>query len=188
MSEAEWRAEVFSQFGPVLLGNREKHFHDLGIELRPGTPAYLFPGMGHREGLAVRPVADHGIHRVRKRENACPERNLLAAQSSRITGAIKELLVRQDDLRRIAKKGNLGEHVVASLAMGPHDSPLVIIQRAGLSEDGIWNRHFADVVKKRGSRQHWQVGKRHRNSFGDGNGKCSYALAMSFGLGVLQVQ
>src|SRR6202051_4096088 len=85
MSEAERRTQVFPQFHPVLFGDRQKHFHDLGIELRPGTPAYLFPRMRHRQGLAVWPVADHGIHRVGKGENSRPKRNLLAAPSPRIT-------------------------------------------------------------------------------------------------------
>src|SRR5258708_39881178 len=104
LGEAERRAQVFPQFGPVLFGNRKKYFHDLGIKLSSRAPAYLFSRVGHRQSLAVRPVADHGIHCVGKRKDSRAKRNLLAAQSSRITGAVKKLLVRKHDLRRIAKK------------------------------------------------------------------------------------
>jgi len=91
----------------VLLWNREKYFHDLGVELSAGAAANLFPCVRHRQGLAVRTIADHGIHRIGKGEYARAEGNLLSTQSAGITGAVEKFLVGKDDLRGIAKKGNL---------------------------------------------------------------------------------
>src|SRR5260370_36595150 len=100
-------------------------------------PAYLLARVGHRQGLAVWPVADHGIHRIRKGKDSRAKRNLLAAQSSRITGAVKKFLVRKHNLRRIAQKRNLGEHVVPDFAVGTHDRLFVVVNRPWFATNTI---------------------------------------------------
>src|SRR5208282_5983819 len=104
-----------------------------GIKLRARAAANLLARVRHWQGLAIGAIADHGVHSVSDGENAGPERDLLPAQSTRIPGTVKELLVRQDDLGSVAEKRNAREHVIANLAVRAHDRLFVVIQRAGLA-------------------------------------------------------
>ena len=81
-------------------GNRKKQVGDSRIELR--TPVFhdfrLDYGKGER--LAIRSVGRHGIQRVNNSEDAGADWNLLPFELFRVAGAIKTLMVAEDDLGR----------------------------------------------------------------------------------------
>lgn len=102
LGQAERRAEIFAEIDPVLFGDREENLDDLGVELGSGTATDFLACVAHGEGAAVRSIADHGVERVSDGEDAGPKRDGIATQTARVTGAIKEFLVSENDLRRIA--------------------------------------------------------------------------------------
>src|SRR5260370_38876531 len=104
MREAEGRAEVLSQIHPVLLRDGHEHVDDRRVKLAAGAALNLFAGMGHRQGSAVGPVADHGIERIGDGKDARAERNLITVQSPGVTRAVKKLLVCEHDFPGIAQK------------------------------------------------------------------------------------
>jgi hypothetical protein len=172
----------------VLLGNRQKNFDNFGIELRAAAPANFLTRMGKRQRPAIRLVGNHRIERVRDREYPRPQRNLFALQTARIAGSIEEFLVRENNLRGIAEEWDADQHVVADLAVLAHDLLFIVIQGTRFAQDAIRDGHLANVVKKRCARQHGQVGIGQGHGLGDGDAKCRHALAMAFGLCVLQVE
>src|SRR6266850_6932564 len=98
VSETERRTQAFPQFEPVLLGDGHKDVNDLGIKLAARTALNLLAGMGHGQSPAIGPIADHSVQRVRDREYASSQRDLVAPQAARIARAVKKLLVGQHDL------------------------------------------------------------------------------------------
>src|SRR6266404_7006540 len=117
MCQAERRAQVFAQLQPVLLGYGHENVDYFGIELGARAALYLSPGVRQRQSFAIRPVADHGIKRIRDSEDARPERDVVVFQAARVSGAVKKFLVRQHDFRGIAEEWDANEPVVANLAV-----------------------------------------------------------------------
>src|SRR5579859_2705512 len=126
--EPERRAQMFAQINPVLFRDCSEDLHDFGIELRPGAAANLFAGMGHGQSAAVRAVADHRVERIGDRENARSQGYLVAPEASRIAGAVEKFLVGQYDFRSVPEKRDADKHVVANLAVLPHDLLFVVGQ------------------------------------------------------------
>ncbi len=172
----------------MVFWNSEECLDYFGIELRAGTPLYFLAPMRHRKGTAIRAVAQHGIESIGDGDDACSERNLFTAQATWIARTIEELVVGEDDFRGVAEKGNARQHVVADFAVRVHNGLFIIVERAGLAQDGIRDGHFADVVEKGGAREHGQVGKRHGNGLGDRNRENSDALGMARGFRVFKVK
>src|SRR5438128_5367036 len=188
MREAEGRAEVFAQVQPVLLRNGHEHVDDGGVKLAARAAINLRAGMGHRQGTAVRTVADHGIERIRDGKDSRSQRNLFALQPAGITRAVKKFLVCEYNLRRVAQKRNANQHVVADFAVLAHFLFFGVVQRTGFTKNAVRNSHLADIVKESSARQDRQILVRHRHGPGDGYAKRGDALAMPFGFGILQVK
>src|SRR5260370_23583359 len=188
MGEAERGTEILAEIEPMLFGNGKENFNHLGIELGARTPLNLLASVRHREGVAIWPVANHSIQGVSNRKNARAKRNLVSLQTAGIAGTIEKLLMGEDDLRSIAEERDADQHLVADLTMRTHDLFFLIIQGARFAQDAIRDGHLPDVVKKRSARQDSQVWIRYGHGSGDGDAKCRNALAMAFGLRVLQVE
>src|SRR5437879_2185333 len=148
LRKLEGGADIFVQLDPKRIRHGEKHLDHCGIKLCGGAALDFFPGVRDGQGAAVRPIGDHGVKRVRDGEYARPQRDSLAAQAARVTRAIVELLVRQNDFRGVAKKWDAAEHGVANLAVPPHDVALLIGERAGLAQDLVGDGHLTDVVQE----------------------------------------
>src|SRR2546425_11063098 len=188
MRLAERRFNVFTQRHPVLVGNREKHFHHAWVELAPCAPGDFLAGMRDRQGPAVRPVGNHGVQRVSHGENSGPQRNLLPLQFSRVAAPIEKLLVREDNFGGIAQKRDVREHFVPNIAVRAHNFLLMIGQGAGLAENPVGDGHFSNVMEERGAREDGQGIGRNADSLGNGDRKCSDALAVAFGFRVAEVE
>ena len=90
----------------MVFENGEKDLDNFGVELSAGTvPNFLEP-MKHWKGIAIRPVAQHGIESIGDGDDACPERNLLTAQATWIARTIEGLMVGEDDFGGVAQKRN----------------------------------------------------------------------------------
>src|SRR5260370_11217591 len=188
MGEAERESEILGEIETMLFGNGKENFNHLGIELGARTPLNLRASVLHREGLAIWPVANHGIQGISNRKDARAKRNLVSLQTAGITGAIEKLLMGEDDLRGIAEERDADQHFVADLTVRTHDLFFLIIQGARFAQDAIWDGHLPDVVKKRSARQDGQIRVRHGHGSSDGDAKCRDPLALAFGLRVLQVE
>ena len=172
----------------MAFGNGEKDLHEFRVKLRTSTAANLFARVRHRKGIAIGPVAQHGIESIGDGDDARPERNLFTAQAAWIACTIEELMVSEDDLRGVAQKGNAREHLIADLAVSAHDHFFGVVQRPWLAENFVGDGHFADVVKKSGASQHGEIRERNGNVLGNGNGVGSDALGVACGFGVFKVK
>ena len=141
----------------MVFWNGEKDLDDFGVELRAGTAANFLARVRHRKGIAIGPVAQHGIESIGDGDDACPERNLFTAQATWIARTIEELMVGEDDFSGFTQEGNTREHVVANLTVGAHDLLLRVVERAGLAKNLVGDCHLADVVKKRGASENGQI-------------------------------
>src|ERR1700680_4460062 len=97
-------ADILAERKPKLFRLGQENLDDLGIELRAGALADFLAGGGDGQGLAIGAVGGHGVERVCHRENARPQGNLLTLEAARITRAVEELLVGEDDLGSLARK------------------------------------------------------------------------------------
>ena len=93
-----------------------------------------------------------------------------------------------DDLGRLGEERNLAQHLVAAIAVLVHDRDFFRVKRAGLAQDGIRNRHLADVVQERAAGDHPDLVARQAHGPGHGDGEGGDALGVALGLGVLQVE
>src|SRR6202045_5012261 len=112
----------------MFLWDVHEYVHNLGIELGAGTALDFAASVREWQGLAIGPVADHGVHGIGNGKNARSQRYVFAFQFPGITGAIKKFLVGQHDFSGIAQERYANKHVVADVAMLAHDLLFFIIQ------------------------------------------------------------
>src|SRR6202166_4881969 len=133
MCQPKWRAQIFSQLNPMFLWDVHEYIHNLGIELRAGTPLNFAASVREWQSLSIGPVADHAVHGIGNCKNARSKLYIFALQFPGITGAIKKFLVSQHDFGGIAQERYANEHVVANIAVLPHDLLFFVVQRARLA-------------------------------------------------------
>ena len=117
---------MFAEIEPVFFWDGGEDFDDFGVELCARTAANFFAGVGHGESAAVRAVADHGVERIGDGEDAGTEGDLITFEAARVSGAVVELLVSENDLRSLPEERDADEHVVADLAMLAHNLFFVV--------------------------------------------------------------
>ena len=101
----------------------------------------------HSVGLLVRARRQHGVERVGDRQDACAYGNAVARQASRVSVAVKPLVVVEDHRPLVGQEADRAEDVDRLLGMPLDDSELVVRERAGLGENGVRNADLADVVQ-----------------------------------------
>ncbi len=97
---------------------------------------------------AVRPVIGQGIPHVHNCKDARIEWNLFSLQAARVTAAIPAFMVAVDHVHCAFEEGDFGKQIISKLRVLAHDSPFVVVERAGLVEDGIRHGHFANIVQQ----------------------------------------
>src|SRR6266436_8120430 len=163
----------------MFFRNGQKDLDDLWVKLAAGATFDLFAGVGHRQGSAIRTVADHGIERIRNRKYARSQRNLITLQSAGIAGTVKELLMGEDDFCRVAQKRDANQHVVADFAVFAHFPFFRFIEWAGFAQDAVWDSHLANIVEESCTRQNGQIRVWHGHASRDGYTKGGNALAVA---------
>ena len=76
----------------------------------------------------------------------------IAFECARIAGSIVILLVGVNNFGGFLQERNFLQHLVAVIAVLPHDGNFIGSQLARLAQDGIGDGHLSDVVEKRAAR------------------------------------
>ena len=98
---------------------------DLTHRMRRPHVRALGVGMGHR------------VVGIRNRQNPRAEWDGRALQASGVAGAVKGLVVRQDELSRIAEPLQPPHELVAELWMRSHDAPFDVRERCGFGQNPL---------------------------------------------------
>src|SRR5215207_4079183 len=117
--------------------------------------ANILDGLFPAPACPVGTVAGEGIPNVNDTEDACYQRNLVTAQTARITGPVPFFVVAIRDFKGAMQIGDAPEHVVGVYWMFAHNFPLLLCELARLKQYLIWYPHFANIVKQ-GSTPHMQ--------------------------------
>ena len=72
--------------------------------------------------------------------------------------------------------------------MFPHDGDFIRSKRSRLSQNGVGNSHFANVVQESSARNYVDFVRAQIPGPRDGDGKSSHAFRMAFGLCIFQVK
>ena len=75
---------------PGFLRDFAEHFCNTGVKLCAGAAPNLFLHGLEWQGFPVDAVRRHGVQRIGKRKQTCPERNLLAAMMKYGLGALED--------------------------------------------------------------------------------------------------
>src|SRR6202045_2296821 len=87
-------ADLFAQVVPNILRHRQENLNHFGIELavRPVLDFLACGGIGLSR--TIRAVGSDGVESIRNSEDAGPQGNVLALQTSGVAGAVEAFLVR----------------------------------------------------------------------------------------------
>src|SRR5829696_9143392 len=118
------------------------------VELGPGPVGDLLAGPVEGQRLAVGAVRGHGVEGGGDREHPGPGRDGLAGQAVGVALAVPALVVAADHLDGAAERLDPGHHLHPEQRVGPHDLPLVGVQRPGLVEHGFGDADLAHVVEQ----------------------------------------
>src|SRR2546425_10172033 len=84
------------------------------VELCPGSSLDLGDRVLPASGAPIRPLARHRVERVRDREDASPERDLVGREVVGIALAVPALVVRADDAGSLSsQQGRFSDHLLA---------------------------------------------------------------------------
>src|SRR2546427_7081029 len=108
----------------------------------------FFSRLADGSSSTVRPVGSHRFQRVCHRSNSCAIRNLLAAESPRVSCTVIMFLMAIHDLGCVFHPWDSAQNLVAMLAIPTHDNDFVFGQRVRLSQNGVGNCDFAEVEKE----------------------------------------
>ena len=89
--------------------------------------------------------------RVAHRDDPRLERDLLAREPVRVTGAVPVLVARSHELRHRCERGGGGQDALPDERVLTDEPELHTVQWPGLVEDLVRDRHLADVVKLGGA-------------------------------------
>ena len=86
------------------------------------------------------------------------------------------------------ERGHRGEDALADDGVAAHQRPLVVVERAGLVEDGRGDRHLADVVQLGRVGDVVEVVRAHPEPATDRGGQVGDAVGVLFEVGLLLVE
>src|SRR5579884_2305324 len=140
----------------------EEGVDHFGVKLGSRAALQFRSGGLYRHGLAVGALRGHGIERIDDGEDARTERNIGSGKAIWIAGAIPAFMVRNDQRGQGAEgSAKFFKNAAANFGMLLHYRPLLVGQRAGLVQNGVWNADLADVMQDRAQAQqvHLFLGK-----------------------------
>ena len=162
--------------------------NDHGIKLgsaRFGEPAH---GFFIGQALAIRAGGNHSVECVDYANNAGYYGYLRVLEPCGITLAIEGLVVMKDIESRAFEPGEHTQYRPAILRMPFHQGVFFRIKAFRLSENGIRDSHFADVVEKRCNFQVLQFGFFQPQFLSDAHAPFRKACAMHAGVEVLKIE
>jgi len=121
---------------------------DNGVKLGParfGEPAHgFFVG----QAFAIGAGRNHGVERIDYADDSGHYGYFLVLEPRGISLAIEGLVVMENIKSRAFEAGEHAQYGPAVFRMLFHQFVFFRIKTRRLSENGIWNSHFADVVQK----------------------------------------
>ena len=106
-------------------------------------------GLIERQRPAVLPVGSQRIQAIHHRENARADRNLFTRKAERIARSIPFFVVRADDRNHRIGEFDLFQNFRPHQRMDLHLLEFFRRQPAGLGNDVLGHRQFADIVQQR---------------------------------------
>src|SRR5882757_611225 len=166
----------------------KKALHDDRIELSAAGHNQAANRLFKWQASAVRPRGDHGVERVDDRNNSRNDGDFRLFQTSGIPLTVESFMVMQNVERGALKPREHAQHRPAILRMLLHQRVFVGFQFSGLSEDGVGNANFSDIVKQRGNLQVLQHRLFESEFLADAHAPFRQARAVYAGVEVLEVQ
>ena len=118
------------------------------VELPTQIPLNALKRLCHRQSLAVRARAGHGVERIAEPDHACRVRNDRTHQTLRIALAVRSLMVRAHGIRGPVSERVTRQQTRADVGVGLDGGPLFTAQRRGLAQDGVRDADLAQVMQE----------------------------------------
>jgi len=134
--------------GEVALGpGREERAYDCRVELGARAVAHLRNRLFSRQRRAIGPRRGHRVEGIGDGENPGARRNLLARSAARVTLPVPALVMEEDVRQRRPERCEWTDQAGACEGVSAHLHPLLIVERAGLAQNGAVEVELADVVQ-----------------------------------------
>ena len=123
------------------------------------------------DGLAIRPLACHGVVRAGHGDDAGKQIDLVADQAARVAGAVEPLVVLESGQGDVIRKREALQDPVAKSGMGPDHLGFLGAERTRIHVQRIRQLEHADVVQQGGEAQLDEPVGRKLESVADGQGE-----------------
>src|SRR5438445_996891 len=100
-----------------------------------------------RGGATIGPVGGDGIQRVCYGKDARAQKNFFSFEAARIAAAVGALVMREDNLGDVRKKGDVLDEVEPDLYVPLHQSALVCSERTRLEQDAVGDSELSDIMQ-----------------------------------------
>ncbi len=131
----------------------DERIHDDRVELAAGAALQLGQRVVERERAPVGPRAGHRLQRVAGGDDPRAERDLVAGEAVGVALAVPALVAGAHERRDGLQRRRRADDALPDDGVLLDDRPLVVVQRAGLVQDGRGHRDLADVVQLAGAAQ-----------------------------------
>ena len=174
--------------GHFGLRKGNKALHDSGIKLRATGFDEPPDGLLVRKTNAVRARGNHGVKGIDHGDDARNDGNLRALKASRIAFSVDVFVVVENIERGAFESGEHAQNRPAVFGMLFHKGVFIRVEAPRLSQDGVWNSHFADIVEKGGNFQILEFRFFQAEFLADAHAPFREARAMHAGVEILQIQ
>ncbi len=164
----------FFQLHVVLLQHRH-YFRIVALTCLLCHPVH---GFIERQRAAIRPVGRQRVETIHCGEDAGADGNLFALEASRIPCTVPPLVMRTHDWSDGIRELHPLQYFRAHDGMDLHLFEFFRSQRAGLGDNVLGNRQFADVVQQRRRAERLHLVGRKTQPFGYFNGVDAHTLQM----------
>jgi len=130
---------------------RGERLDHVGVELGAGAGAQLAQRRVRGHPPPVRAIGSHRVERVAHEDDARAERDLRSGQAVRVAAAVVALVARAHEPGDRHQRRCDAEDPLADDGVAAHERPLLVVQRTGLGEDAVRDRHLADVQQLGGA-------------------------------------
>jgi hypothetical protein len=119
-----------------------------GVELGPGIGAQLRSGLLRLHGRSVGPVGRHGVVGVTRKHDPAGDGDLLRPSGHRGSTAVPALVLPANGRSQVCEGFDRGHDLLPNRRMLAHAFRLVVVEPAGVLEDGVRDPDLPDVVQQ----------------------------------------
>src|SRR5215472_1131242 len=166
----------------------QQRLYGVGIKFLRRQTNNFTQRAAHRDGIAVRAFAGHGIERVSQCHNAHAEGNIVECQTIGVSRPVTALVMPAHDFRDAWPwKLHAAQDLVAHHRVISHLAELVRIKHRWLAEQPLVHRHLPDIVQVARRAQGSNLGGIQVQGFADGGSVTPDANRMPMNVDVLHV-